>query len=157
MVPQLADGDVDLYRRYALDLTRYATSLVGPDEAADVVTDAVMSAFATPNWRSVEHPRAYLYKAVYHRAIEVQRATTRRERREVAAVMMRPPVLDEPSASVDVFRAMSGLSPQQRAVVFLTYWEDLTPSAVSKLLDVSDGAVRKQLARAREHLRGVLS
>ena len=49
------------------------------------------------------------------------------------------------------------LSPQQRAVVVLTYWQDLTPSAVAELLDVSEGAVRKHLARARKHLRRVLA
>lgn len=40
---------------------------------------------------------------------------------------------------------------------FLTYWEDLTPSQIADLLDVGEGSVRKQLARARETLRSVLS
>jgi RNA polymerase sigma-70 factor (ECF subfamily) len=49
-----------------------------------------------------------------------------------------------------------GLSPQQRAVVYLTYWDDLTPAQVAVLLAVSEGTVRKQLARARVHLRRIL-
>ena len=35
--------DGQLYRDHALELTRYATVLVGPDDAADIVTDAVLS------------------------------------------------------------------------------------------------------------------
>ena len=40
--------DVETYRRHAAELIRYATVLVGPDDAADVVADAVLAAFATP-------------------------------------------------------------------------------------------------------------
>ena len=57
---------------------------------------------------------------------------------------------------MDAQRALAGLSPQQRAVVYLTYWDDLTPAQVAALLGVSEGSVRKQLARAREQLRRVL-
>ncbi len=51
---------------------------------------------------------------------------------------------------------MAALSPQQRAVVFLTYWEDLEARSVADLLGVSEGTVRKQLGRARIRLREVL-
>jgi DNA-directed RNA polymerase specialized sigma24 family protein len=40
--------------------------------------------------------------------------------------------------------------------VYLTYWEDLDPSRISELLGISDGAVRRHLARARRHLRKTL-
>lgn len=52
--------------------------------------------------------------------------------------------------------AVDGLSAQQRAVIVLTYWQDLEPKAVAELLGVSEGTVRKQLARARQKLRGEL-
>jgi DNA-directed RNA polymerase specialized sigma24 family protein len=41
-------------------------------------------------------------------------------------------------------------------VIFLTYWEDQSPAQIAALLAVSEGAVRKQLARARDHLRRIL-
>jgi DNA-directed RNA polymerase specialized sigma24 family protein len=40
--------------------------------------------------------------------------------------------------------------------VFLTYWADQTPADIAEVLDVSEGTVRKQLARARARLREVL-
>jgi RNA polymerase sigma-70 factor, ECF subfamily len=61
-----------------------------------------------------------------------------------------------PETSVDAHAALAMLSEQQRAVVYLTYWEDLAPAQIATLLAVSEGTVRKQLARAREHLRRIL-
>ncbi|MEZ5410241.1 MAG: sigma-70 family RNA polymerase sigma factor [Acidimicrobiales bacterium] len=58
--------------------------------------------------------------------------------------------------SPEVAATVAALSPQQRAVIFLTYWEDLDVRAVADLLDVSEGTVRRHLARARSKLREVL-
>jgi DNA-directed RNA polymerase specialized sigma24 family protein len=41
-------------------------------------------------------------------------------------------------------------------VVYLTYWDDLTPTQIATLLHISEGSVKKQLARAREQLRRIL-
>ena len=57
---------------------------------------------------------------------------------------------------VDVRAALTELSPQQRAVVFLTYWEDRSIPDVAAVLDVTEGTVRRQLARAKDRLRKVL-
>ena len=61
-----------------------------------------------------------------------------------------------PTPHPEVFAAVAALSPRQRAVVYLTYWEDLDPGAAAALIGISDGAVRRHLARARKTLRGVL-
>jgi RNA polymerase sigma factor (sigma-70 family) len=42
---------------------------------------------------------------------------------------------------------------KQRAVIVLTYWEDLGPSAIAALMGISEGAVKRHLARARSHLK----
>ena len=39
-------SDDDVYRQYAGDLTRYATVLVGPADAPDVVVEAVLERVA---------------------------------------------------------------------------------------------------------------
>jgi RNA polymerase sigma factor (sigma-70 family) len=41
-------------------------------------------------------------------------------------------------------------------VVVLTYWEDLTVEQVAGTLEISEGSVRRHLARARARLREVL-
>jgi RNA polymerase sigma-70 factor (ECF subfamily) len=151
-----APDDVDTYRRHAGELIRYATALVGPDDAPDIVTDGVLAAFASPGWPAVVNRRAYLYRAVFTRSISHHRAVTRRQRRENIVALGAATRVDPPESSADARRALATLTPQQRAVVYLTYWEDQSPTQIAGLLAVSEGAVRKQLARAREHLRRIL-
>jgi RNA polymerase sigma-70 factor (ECF subfamily) len=151
-VPHRSDADV--YRELAPELVRYATVLVGPNDAADVVADAVMAVFRSRAWPTVANQRAYLYRAVYHRALDLRRGAVRRHRREAVTASSEHVVRAEPS--LDAQRALDHLPAQQRAAVFLTYWADLTPAQAAELLDVSEGTVRKQLARARTTLRRVL-
>lgn len=144
----------EVYRRHADELVRYATALVGPADAPDVVVDAVVAAFESLAWPTVENQRAYLYRAVLNRSLSVRRSDARRVARELRAVGSESVAAGE--SSVDAQRALANLSPQQRAVIYLTYWEDLTPVQIAALLGVSEGTVRKQLARAREQLRRIL-
>ncbi len=152
----ITPSDTEVYQDHATELIRYATVLVGPDNSTDVVTDAVLAAFSTPKWRDVSNPRAYLYRAVYNTAQSWHRSNGRRRRREQVVARRSDTVWRDPDSGVDVHRSLDTLSAQQRAVVFLTYWDDKSPAQIAELLDVSEGAVRKQLARAREQLRKVI-
>src|SRR5262245_29670454 len=148
--------DVATYRRHATELIRYATVLVGPDDAPDVVTDAVLAAFGSPKWRAVENRRAYLYRAVLTRSLSHRRSSSRRRKRETVVALRTTAHVEPPDTALDAHRALATLSGQQRAVIYLTYWEDQSPAQIATLLAVSEGAVRKQLARARDHLRRFL-
>lgn len=149
----------EAYRAHADELIRYATTLVGPDRASDVVADTLLSVYARRDGTDdVEHLRAFLYRAVFHHSVDANRSRNRRRRREARAVRsQREPVVQQNSErSMDARRSLDVLSEQQRSVVFLTYWADRTPAEVAHLLDVQEGTVRKQLARARQRLREVL-
>jgi RNA polymerase sigma-70 factor (ECF subfamily) len=142
------------YRRHSDELIRYATVLVGPDDASDVVTDAMVRVFAS-DVSAVTNLRAFLFRAVHHRAVDHQRASSRRRGREASYQAQRSASTVELVAA-DARAALAVLSVQQRTVVFLTYWADQTPADIAEVLDVSEGTVRKQLARARARLREVL-
>ena len=53
----LAVSDAEIYGKYAEELVRFATVLVGPDSAADVVSASVIAAFRAPAWSGVRNPR----------------------------------------------------------------------------------------------------
>jgi RNA polymerase sigma factor (sigma-70 family) len=148
--------DVETYRRYAGELVRYATVLVGSADAADVVSEAMARSMAAAAWPTVENRRAYLYRAVLNEALGLKRSRTRAGRRAARWTSSRPSTAQPGDLSIDAERALATLSPQQRAVIFLTYWDDLTPAQCADLLGVSEGTVRKQLARGRDNLRKVL-
>ena len=146
--------DEEIYRKYADDLVRFATGLVGPFDASDVVTDACLRTFGSPRWRDVTHRRAYLYRSVLNQARSQHRSTLRRRVREQRAAVDHATAPVE--VDVDVLAAVDKLSVQQRASVVLTYWEDLTPNEVALRLGVSEGSVKRHLARARSKLKELL-
>lgn len=150
--------DEAIYAAHAHELTVFARSLVGAHDAADVVSEAVLAALGSPGWARVENPRAYLYRAVHNRAqTHLKRRGKRRDLEERASypsslIRSGDVALPDPS----VLEAVERLSTQQRAVIALTYWQDLPVNEVAALLGISDGSVRKHLARARARLREVL-
>ena len=148
--------DADIYAEYAVELVRFATGLVGRTDAPDVVAEGFARLLDTDIWRATDNHRALLYRRVYLEAQSWTRSHHRRRARERRAST---PELspDFPDLQPEVAAAVRELSPQQRAVVFLTYWNDLTPASIADLLGVTDGTIRKQLARARTHLKKALS
>lgn len=146
--------DEEIYAKYADALVRFATGLVGPTDAPDVVSEAVIGAMTSRTWPTVENPRAYLYRSVLNQARMHHRSTMRRRAREMRT--FHPDITDLPEVRPEVLEAVGRLSARQRASVFLTYWEGLTPAEVAARLGVSEGSVKRHLARARHRLRGLL-
>ena len=151
----------DAYSQYADDLVRYATVLVSRSAAADVVADTFADLLRRPDgaWSSARDVRKFLFGAVANRARMYHRQNVRRRQREQHLVAVRSSdpdvvVVDSRDGLVEAFEE---LSVQQRAVTYLTYWQDLSVSEVAETLGVGDGTVRRQLARARSRLRGALS
>lgn len=132
---------------------RFAASLVGPAAASDLVSEVVVATLQRRSLASLEDPEAYLMQAVLNRAKSRGRQLSR-ERRATAR-------LGVPSDHEDrlegrdpwLVRAVSELPPQQRAAVFLVYWEDLPPSEAAQLLGVRPATLRRYLFLAREKLR----
>ncbi len=146
----------EAYRAHARDLTVFATGLVGPAHAPDVVSAAILGCLTSASWPAVVDARPYLYRAVLNQARQAHRSESRRLLREQRASLHTGSNFIETDVNFEVAAAVGRLSLRQRAVVFLTYWEDLTPAAVALRLGVSEGSVRRHLARARERLRKVL-
>ncbi|HEV3401155.1 MAG TPA: hypothetical protein VG078_04990 [Acidimicrobiales bacterium] len=64
----MRDSDAETYEKHAEELVRFATLLVGPGGADDLVSGAVLRAFSSPAWPSVTEPRAYLYRTLVNEA-----------------------------------------------------------------------------------------
>ena len=146
--------DEEVYRKYSDDLIRFAMGLVGRTDGPDVVSEAMLRAFSTDSWRTVSNQRAYLYRAVQHQASNTHRDRQRRWSRELKAAGSG--IADPPEYRPEVLAAVKGLSLRQRSVILLTYWEQFTPDEVAEYLGISEGSVRRHLARARSKLRRAL-
>ncbi|MCB0994072.1 MAG: sigma-70 family RNA polymerase sigma factor [Acidimicrobiales bacterium] len=145
----------EAFRKWGDELLRYATVLVGADDANDVVAQAFADVLGSRRWSGVANHRGYLFATTLNAARALRRSQSRREAREWRT---RPEstVHLELASDPDIIAAVNRLSVQQRSVIYLTYWEDLTPTAIAELTGVREGTVRRQLARARASLRKVL-
>ena len=149
----------ECYTKNAEALVRFAASQVGWADADDVVATAVLGVLRRPDGE-VSDMKSYLYRSVTNAAAKQWRSTNRRHDREDRAFTA--PISGWGDAQVTdrevaLIAGLAALSMQQRAVIHLTYWEDLTPATIAGRLGVSEGTVRQQLARARAHLRSEIS
>ncbi len=94
---------------------------------------------------------AYLRTTMYHTYLSWWR---RRWTGEVPGEV-RAGSSDDPDVALrhDVLRALAELPRQQRAVVVLTYFDDLSHPRAAEVLGVSVGTVKSTLARALAKLR----
>lgn len=145
----------EVYEKYADQLVRFATGLVGPSDGRDVVSTAVVNAMWSAGWSSVRNERSYLYKSVLNEARRHHRDTMRRRSVELRASLGREVAL-LPEIRPDVLEAVGRLSVSQRAVVFLAYWEDMRPAEIARHLGLSEGTVHRQLGRGQARLRRLL-
>ncbi len=147
--------DEAIYAKHAYELMRFATTLVGPSGAEDVVADAVLRAMTSPSWPTVTEHRAYLFRAVANEASSMRRSAGRRrarERRVASADRIEAQPIDP-----DVTAAMSRLSVRERSVLYLAYWLDLPVTEIAESLHLSARTTERALHTARatleEHLR----
>ena len=143
-----------LWREHSKELTRFATLMTSSDDAIDVVADAFIR--LEPRLSEVSEARSYLFRTVRTIAIDRGRRDRRRRRRERSVHQRkRPPAA--PDTDPAILDAVRQLSPQQRAVTYFAYWEDMTEEQIADVLEISTGSVRRHLARARAHLRRTLT
>lgn len=145
------DSDSQIYAELKDDLVRYATALVGPDSAADVVSAVVLRVLSRGSLAELNEPRPYLFRAVLNEA----RSTARRTRRHIESATT-DAVYDVPNLDPEVVVAVLGLPVRQRAATYLVYWAGHTITETADLMGIGDGTVKRYLSLARNSLRGVL-
>lgn len=150
-VVAVSQGTIDLYQTHAKSLIGYASTLVGPSLAEDLVADAMVTVFERVDLAAMANPRAYLFTCVLNQArSDARRDAARRQRERFVG---RRDGAAPPPTIADELGVLAVLSTRERAVIYLTYWEDLTVGDVADHLGLSDGTVRRYLARARAKIR----
>jgi RNA polymerase sigma-70 factor (ECF subfamily) len=65
--------------------------------------------------------------------------------------------VEETEMKTDVRRAINSLSPQQRAVIVLRYYYDLSEAEIAQTLNIPGGTVKSRAAAGVKRLGGLLS
>ncbi len=141
-------------------LIRTAYLLTGDPHAAEELLQAALVDLAR-RWKRVAQegqPEAYVRRALHTRHISAWRHRQ---------VLLEVPHADVPasrtndfSAGVDdrlaVVQALRTLSPRQRAVIVLRYFEDRSEAETAYILGCSRGTVKSQTHDALNHLRSLI-
>lgn len=138
-------------------LLRYAVMLTGERELAqDLVQDVMVKAHR--HWRRVQaadHPRLYVKTMLTREFISWRR------RWAVRSIVLSDDVDGEPARDhalsivdrADVWQRLATLPRQQRAVLVLRYYEQLTDPEIATMLGCTAGTVRGYASRALATLR----
>ncbi len=136
-------------------LLRFAHVLSGdPHLAADLVQEALERTGLA--WRRVrrEDPEPYVRRVIVNAFLNRRRAL--RRERLVDAVPERAAVAWEPRDD-HLWRLLATLPRQQRAVIVLRYYADLSEAQIAEQLACSIGTVKSNTSRAMAKLRAALA
>ena len=124
-------------------------------DAEDLVQSALER--AAVRWRHLDDPEAYLRRVIYTQAVSRWRRLRARPPETLTAA---PPERSTGvGAEVDhdtrlvLASAIRRLTPKQRAVLVLRFYEDRTETEAAVLLGVSVGTVKSQTRHALRRLR----
>ncbi len=126
--------------------------------------DAIAEVFLTA-WRRIDDVPAldgelpYLYGIARNKVATSRRSSGRRSRLAVRANSLAPEPVAGPDAVVmaqveadAVDTALAALRPDDREIIQLRVWEELTGPQIAEVLGISTAAAHKRLARALDRL-----
>jgi RNA polymerase sigma-70 factor (sigma-E family) len=139
-------------------LLRLATLLTSDQGLGEDVYQETLHRLAA-RWSRVDNPRAFCRRVMHNIVIDQGRL----RRRQVAQVQLAEgyddydPRSADPAAAAELrpalLTALRTLTPHQREIVVLRYFDDRSENEVAELLGISAGTVKSTLSRAVAQLR----
>jgi RNA polymerase sigma-70 factor, ECF subfamily len=163
-----------LVRQHADKVTGLAWRLLGHrEEAEDLAQEAFLRLYrALPKFRGDSRISTWLYRTVTRLAIDQMRREklkrrlflTRHHEDDIDPIDLASDLRDNPARSLHdkqsmlrLRKALSLLSPRQRAIFTLRHYEGLPLREIAAMLDLQEGTVKSHLHRAISVLRGELA
>jgi RNA polymerase sigma-70 factor (ECF subfamily) len=141
---------------------RLAWAILGDDEdAQDATQDALTTAWQRrSSLRDPENLEAWLSRILINKCRDRLRSRSRGRERVRSIELATLPSVDDGSQSAavrdELGRAIEALNPDQRIVVVLRFWADLTVDAIADRLSVPSGTVKSRLNHSLNTLRSTL-
>lgn len=156
-----ATGDFErLYSEHHRAVLGYCTRRASRSDAWDAASEVFLVA-----WRRLDEippgdeARAWLLGVAYRILSNQRRGAKRRARlfERIAGVAAERPLWPEEQlirseASAEIIAALARLRPQDREILLLATWEELSPPEIAAVLGISRDAVDQRYSRAKRRL-----
>ena len=155
----------EVYREHAPALFRFLLRLTGDEaDTRDVLQEIFIRLAKSPQLlHGVTAPRSYLFRMAHRLVIDRhRRETTRREHddrayREQAGVADPAPMPDDVAwLQKSLAGSLDALPAEQKAVVVLKVWEEMTFAEIAGLLDIPANTAASRYRYALDKLREAL-
>jgi RNA polymerase sigma-70 factor (ECF subfamily) len=143
-----------LFHRHYPEIHRFLRARVGSDAADDLAAETFTTAFRRRGDYDLCHREARPW--LYGIAVNLLRAHRRAEQRWLrgrAHLAGADPAGSEPGISSATAEALLALTLDERNLILLFAWVDLSYEQLSAVLDVPVGTIRSRLNRTRGKLR----
>jgi RNA polymerase sigma factor (sigma-70 family) len=159
----------ELYPRLSDSVTRFIAKRSGatPEIVEEIASQTMVSAWK--GWHTFKHKSSYLTwvcRIALNKLADYYRSQFNRQSTFIAPFiesLIEPelPNFEEKIAldelKVSVSRWLTLLSPENRRLLQLKYWEEATNAQIAQVLGVSTKAVENKLYRARKSLASVVA
>lgn len=147
-----------LYDEYAHMLFRYAVTLLGNQDDAEDAVQEVFTRIAQQinHVRRVENPKSYLFTATRNAAFSLLRSRQRRAMltEAISADLLTSPCVESNPESLLVCQIFAELPVDQREVLVLKVFEEMTFKQIADVVGSSLNTVASRYRYAIEKLRG---
>jgi RNA polymerase sigma-70 factor (ECF subfamily) len=144
-----------LYDLKAAELLLYGRALgLGESEAEDVLQETFVALLKLKE--APDNPVHYCVRAYRNRALNFKRGLWRRVARELESARWFEAEPTETGLEEAAQRALAKLPPEQREVIVLKIWHEMTFDAISGVLDCSPNTVAGRYRYGMQKLKGIL-
>lgn len=134
---------------------RFLVAVAGPDAAEDCFQETFLAALrAYPRLADGRNLRGWIYTIAQRKAVDAHRR--RRGRATPVDRLPERAVAPEPDDDPDLWHAVAGLPPKQRAAVAHRFISDLTYKDIATAMSCSEDAARRSVHEGIKRLREVL-
>ena len=129
------------------------TILYDDQDCADAISETIVKAFSKiETLRNDKYARTWLIRILLNECYTLLRKSSKFVSLEGMDSMREMEAKNGRDYS-DLYKAVSSLKEELRLPVILYYIEDFSIKEIAQILEISEGAVQKRLARARGKLR----
>ena len=144
-----------LYDKKAAELLLYGRALgLGETESEDVLQETFVALLKLE--KSPDNPEHYCIRAFRNRALNFKRGLWRRVARELESARWFEPAEVKHDLEEAAKRALAKLPVEQREVIVLKIWHDMTYHEIAETLELSPNTVAGRYRYGMEKLKGIL-